>query len=207
MSLNDYLTALGAVIAGLAALAASFYSRRAIEFSRLAQSAAEEATIHASHANVLSANAWVEQYFCNVRQWADEVCDNISVAVYEFKIEGPDRHNSLRTSLQRLSSHIDRGRWFFPNFDNEIHGQHKAAAYQGVRQPILECLIEAHEIVLSALKGTGQIDLEELIACQREFVSEVQQVLNPRRRQDEVERVYAQFAVSERMHANQQGGR
>lgn len=199
MSLTDFLTALGVLVAGLAALLSAHYSKRAIEYSQRAESAAEQANAHADHSNVISANAWLDQYLCNVRSWADEACESISRAIHSAELEGDQRKRELFDVMYRLSAGIDRGRWFFPNLWNDEIGIHKEPAYRGLRQPILDHLVAAYDIVKEMSSAPAAKSITELVHCQRCFVSEVQQVLNPRRRDEEVVRVNKQFAISEKL--------
>lgn len=186
-------------MAGLAALLAGYYSKKTLEYSRRAETAASQANRHADHSNVISANAWLDQYLCNVRLWADEACESIARAMHATKLDPQERERQLFESMYRLSSLIDRGRWFFPNQWNEEVGLPKEPAYRGLRQPILDCLVTAYDAVKELRDSTGNATVAELVHCQRLFVSEVQQVLNPRRREEEVSRINAQFAISERI--------
>ena len=101
--------------------------------------------------------------------------------------------------MYKLSSAIDRGRWFFPNQWNDEIGLHKEPAYRGLRQPILDHLVAAYDLVKNMKAATDGASVSDLVHYQRCFVSEVQQVLNPRRRNEEVERVNKQFTISEKL--------
>jgi hypothetical protein len=209
LSTGDIFTALGVVVAGLAALLAGYYSKKTLQYSQCAERSAQEANDHSVHANVLSANTWLDQYMTNVRLWADEGCECISVAIHAVHGDDSRRDELLLTSIQKLSSLVDRGRWFFPNLWADEYGQNKEPAFRGLRQPILDCLMDAHYAVkrLYELKQNDDIEQEndavhELVHCQRIFVSEVQQVLNPRRREREIERITEQFAISEKLRGN-----
>jgi len=192
-------TGLGVVVAGLAALLAGYYSKRTLEYSNRAQESAAQANNHADNSNVISANAWLDQYLCNVRLWADEACENIARAMHAVNLQPDERNRELYEAMYRISSLIDRGRWFFPNQWSQEYGIEKEPAYRGVRQPILDRLVEAYELAKDLLKLDGKASVAGLLHCQRLFVSEVQQVLNPRRRDREVARIYEQFAISEKL--------
>lgn len=202
MSAGDIFTALSAVIAGLAALLASYYSKRSLEYSSRAERSAKDANDHAHHANVLSANSWLDQYMTNVRAWADDGCDSISIAIHALKAEPSRQDELLFSSLQRISALVDRGRWFFPNLWSDEYGQHKEPAYRGLRQPILDALIDAYHTIEALRESKDQSLISELVHSQRTFVSEVQQVLNPRRREREIERIEEQFAISEKLRGS-----
>ena len=199
MSAGDIFTAIGVVMAGLAALLAGYYSKKTIEYALRAEQSAREANNHSLRANVLSANSWLDQYQANVRVWADEACDCISIAIHAVKADSSRQEELFFTSLHRLSSLIDRGRWFFPNQWNDEYGQHKEPAYHGLRQPILDYLVDAYRIVESLLMTKDNTTIPDLVQCQRLFVSEVQLVFDPRRRDREVERIIKEFAISEKL--------
>lgn len=199
MPLSDIFTGLGVVVAGLAALLSGLYSKRTLEYSNRAQASAAQANNHADNSNVISANAWLDQYLCNVRVWADEASENISRAMHAVNLQPDERNRELYEAMYRISSLIDRGRWFFPNQWNQEYGIKKAPAYRGIRQPILDRLVEAYDLAKNLLKLDDKTSVEGLLHCQRLFVSEVQQVLNPRRRELEIARIYAQFAISEKL--------
>jgi hypothetical protein len=199
MSDGDIFTALSVVVAGLAALLAAYYSKKSLEFAFRAEQSAANANDHAHHANVLSANSWLDQYMTNVRAWADDACDAISIAIHALKAEPSKQDEMLFASLQRVSGLIDRGRWFFPNLWSDEYGQHKEPAYRGVRQPILDSLVDAYRTIETLRVSKDGTYISELVHHQRAFVSEVQQVLNPRRRELEIERIEAQFAISEKL--------
>lgn len=199
MHTGDLLTALGVIVASLAALLAGHFSRKSLAYASRAEKAAKDANEHASEANVLSANSWVDQYMTNVRLWADEACESISTAIHAQKATPSRQEELFITSLQQISALIDRGRWFFPNQWSDEYGQHKEPAYRGLRQPILDSLVEAYTIIDELRNSKDATRVPELMHCQRTFVSEVQQVLNPRRREREIERINEQFAISERL--------
>lgn len=199
MSASDIFTAFGVVMAGLAALLAGYYSKKTLEYSSRAESFARTANHHADHANMLSAQAWLDQYLCNVRAWADEACECISMAIHSSHLEENQRKETLFNALHKISALIDRGRWFFPNQWSDEYGKNKEPAYRGIRQPILDQLVEAYDLIKEIQKSGSFENALLLTHSQRLFVSEVQQVLNPRRRNEEVQRIYEQFAISERL--------
>jgi hypothetical protein len=134
--------------------------------------------------------------------WADEACDSISVAIHASKADISHHDEMLFTSLQRISALLDRGRWFFSNLWSDEYGKHKEPAYRGLRQPILDALFDAYFTIEMLRTTKDSSHITELVHCQRTFVSEVQQVLNPRRREREIERINEQFAISEKLRGS-----
>lgn len=93
--------------------------------------------------------------------------------------------------LVALSILVDRGRMFFPNLNPDKKGAEKEGAYRGHRPPILDTLMWAyHE--LEALTREGGPASEDSAAyfdeCRRLLVSELQAYLDPRRKDEVVER-------------------
>jgi hypothetical protein len=93
--------------------------------------------------------------------------------------------------LVALSILVDRGRMFFPNLNPDKKGAEKEGAYRGHRPPILDTLMWAyHE--LEALTREGGPSSEDSGAyfdeCRRLLVSELQAYLDPRRKDEVVER-------------------
>ncbi|MCI4665099.1 MAG: hypothetical protein MRY74_10310 [Neomegalonema sp.] len=86
----------------------------------------------------------------------------------------------------RLSVLADQGRLYFPNFSPEARGAEKPSAYRGARQPVLDGVILAFDVV-RCLDRLHEIDegelLDILFDLRRVVVSEVQFSTDPRRRE------------------------
>ncbi len=90
-----------------------------------------------------------------------------------------------------LSTLVDRGRMFFPNLNPDKKGAEKEGAYRGHRPPVLDALMWTyHE--LEALTREGGPSSDDSAAyideCRRLLVSELQSYLDPRRKDEVVER-------------------
>lgn len=86
------------------------------------------------------------QMDAEVLAWAHEVINLVSQAEALARGCGvtyaPDEFRRIaHETAQSLSAAADRGRLFFPNLTPDAHGQHKEAAFQGFRQPILDAVI------------------------------------------------------------------
>jgi len=93
--------------------------------------------------------------------------------------------------LVALSTLVDRGRMFFPNLNPDKKGAEKEGAYRGHRPPVLDALMWTyHE--LEALTREGGPSSDDSAAyideCRRLLVSELQSYLDPRRKDEVVER-------------------
>ena len=83
----------------------------------------------------------------------------------------------------RLSSLIDRGRFFIPNYVPDEVGVEKPAAFRGLRHPALDLLVAAEQLLAGAdrqlLKQCPSLRAAR-VQIKREFVSHVQEILDPR---------------------------
>src|SRR5262249_19038621 len=93
-----------------------------------------------------------------------------------------ERSLALATTLSAL---IDEGRWFFPNVGRRPTDLDKPGAYRGTRQAILDHVVAVYESI-NELQRNEDVPREGLVAriveARRQFVSEVQQAVDPRRR-------------------------
>lgn len=90
-----------------------------------------------------------------------------------------------------LSTAVDQGRMFFPNISPDTKGAEKEGAFRGSRPPILDALMFAYyEVQALSRQGgpTGDNSAEFIEDCRRLLVSELQAHLDPRRRDEILER-------------------
>ena len=126
------------------------------------------------------------EVFAWVHEAIDAVSEAISLADGRGKIYAADefRTRAFETG-HKLSSIADRGRLLFPNEAPDAHGQNKEGAFQGYRQPILDAVVFACA-QLARLEAEGGPDKDAegvLTRCRRLLVSEAQNALDPRRRE------------------------
>ncbi|MFC4861218.1 hypothetical protein ACS8MQ_08770 [Pseudomonas sp. MAHUQ-62] len=193
---GDVATWLATAVAIISAVAAA-------KSSRVAEKHQEEASHHTkSSANLLEKEhqlklrEWTDQYFNSVRSWAEQVCLAISEATHI--VDGPELSDEVKLPiLVRLSSLIDTGRWYFPNQWVDDYGVHKETAYRGLRQPILDCVVSAYDLLRDSQYSEDV--KEDLVKAQREFVSHIQVVLDPGKREQEIKKILVEFEESERL--------
>lgn len=122
----------------------------------------------------------------------DAVSHGIALARGRGHAYGGDEYVRLQhEAAQRLSSLADRGRLFFPNEAPDRHGQGKEAAFQGYRQPILDAIVFACERV-HRIEHASEPDEDAaafLTRCRRLLVSEAQNAIDPRRREQMLRRL------------------
>lgn len=126
----------------------------------------------------------------DVLRWTESCVDVLSEceALFEFTSPAnlaPDTRARLLWLRHRLSALIDHGRLFFPNSNPDRKGVDKPAAYQGFRQRILSRLVAAYGVVskFERLRSDEHRTerLKRLNELRREFVSEAQLAIDPRR--------------------------
>jgi len=145
----------------------------------------------------IEAAKWRREYFSDLVKWSDESMLLLSEALHLCDLDPQkcekgkffDTRHALRI---KLSAQIDKGRWFFSNYATDQHGQHKEAAFRGYRSPVLNGLVFAYRAVTSlngmdAAKNTeARVEIER---GKRLFTSEIQQVLDPRTRDEEFKKL------------------
>lgn len=126
----------------------------------------------------------------DIIRWSDEVIAVLADANEMLCEKGesyPDAEFRIHRSATRarVSALIDRGRLFFPNLKSKVgHGADKEAGYQGHRQPVLDALVGAYDLLDKAASQPGP-DLESAAALRvmrRQFVAEVFKAVDPERR-------------------------
>jgi hypothetical protein len=144
----------------------------------------------------LDHQSWADEYFREITHWACEVSTAISVAIHN---SGRDDEERKLDALITLSACIDMGRWYFPNRFHDEQGKNKEPAYRGVRQPILDWVVRAYDI-LDGRMATGDTR-SALVECQRQFVSYIQQRLDPRSREKIVSRILLDYVDVDKLRA------
>ena len=92
---------------------------------------------------------------------------------------------------RRISSMVDRGRLFFPNVNPASKGAEKEGAYRGHRPPVLDAMMFAYYEVQEISRSNGPSPQDSagfIFDCRRLLVSELQAHLDPRRRDEIVDR-------------------
>jgi len=137
------------------------------------------------------------QYFADLRSWADEASATLSKCVHLCDVD-PVRCEEREFFERRLelraevSSLIDRGRWYFPNVHHEQVGVHKEPAFRGLRQSTLDALVAAYGLLgrLSCHDHEPNLGMRrQFVSQSRTFVSEIQEVLDPRTQAEEFKRL------------------
>lgn len=125
----------------------------------------------------------------DVIRWSDEVILELAL-IHELLSEkgqgypDADFRSRRSTARARLSAMIDRGRLFFPNIRDGKKGVDKEEAFQGSRQPALEVLVQAYDLIGKAGgdPGPDAKSCEALMGLRRRFVAEVFKAVDPERR-------------------------
>lgn len=117
-------------------------------------------------------------------QWLRETLEAFADAE-SLCLLGPSGAGGENTRIaQRFSILADQGRISFPNLRPGDRGHENPEAYQGVRQPAINAVILAHDLMqaLPDLDAPGELLQSILFDCRRVLVSEVQRSVDPRRR-------------------------
>lgn len=195
---GDLATWIAAIVAIYSAFAARQSSKAADQYQEEAAQEARRAADLLEKNHDLELRSWTDQYFSSVRTWADQVCSAISEAIHLVSHQDLSEA-SKHPVLVKLSHLIDTGRWHFPNQWSEDYGVGKEPAYRGVRQPVLDCIVEAYD-ALKASRGREDVR-DTLWSVQRVFVSHIQDTLDPRSREQEIRRILEEFEQSQRLRS------
>ena len=179
---GDYATLIqlmSAAIASLAACASIYFSIRTRRDSLTQQ-----------RVEVLSLK---HDFDSDLRKWAEEVSEQMTEAIFlcdldPVELAKGEFFQKQHAICTRLSALIDRGRWFLPNIKENEKGQDKPGAYRGSRQPSLDYVVASFNFVtnLDCLEQTPNRELQsQLIETKKEFVTELQKLLDPREREKE----------------------
>ncbi|CAE6694265.1 hypothetical protein R69619_00400 [Paraburkholderia nemoris] len=196
IQMGDVATWVATAVAIASAFAAARASKAADKYQAEAAQCARRSADLLEKNHQLSKRSWTDQHFDAVRAWADQVCCAVSEATHLVEQPQP-LADAKKSVLVRLSTLIDTGRWYFPNQWNDDYGLHKESAYRGIRQPVLDCIVTAYNELRSA-NADSDANVK-IVAAQREFVSHIQTVLNPRAREQEIKKILDEFEVSERL--------
>lgn len=198
IEIGDIATWLATAVAIVSAIAAARSSKSADRYQEEAAQHTKKSAELLEKEHQLKLREWTDQYFNSVRAWAEQVSHAISEATHI--IEHPELNGEhKRPVLIKLSSLIDTGRWYFPNQWTDDYGTHKEPAYRGIRQAVLDCVVEAYDLLRDS-EPTESLKTE-LVAAQRKFVSYIQDVLDPRKREQEIKKILIEFEVSERLRS------
>jgi hypothetical protein len=163
-----------ATVAALSAGVSMYYSRRSTWY---AQRSAQN------------------QYEGSMRLWAETTVDVTGELVELLSRENGEREFNERSGQlrARLRCQIDKGRWYFPNVHPDLKGSWKPPAFRGIRQRILNVLVDFFDAVDKADWSDRQSAFTQVEGLHREFVSEVQQRLDPTTRDDNYQKFVAQY--------------
>lgn len=150
---------------------------------------------YAENALKIEMHVQKREFKAAVREWGFEAIDAINDALFlcaEQAITEDQFTGRLYEARRRISATIDKGRLFLPNEAHDEHGTYKGAAYRGFRPPALNVLVAAYNM-------TFQFNEKELAEnrdlfdrfwnLRKEFVSELQVVVDPRENAAELDRL------------------
>ncbi len=168
--------------------------RTATSSSRMSQSQLDtttrqgdaEAKIAALHAEVTHEQTRLQRD-TDIIRWAG-VAVGLLAEMAELPVtemEDDARRRRWHSLRHRLSTQIDIGRFYFPNYGAEFYKTDNPAAFRGRRQQVLAFLVEAYDIfdeddTLGDLT-TRRACKQALVAERQNFISEVQRFIDPSR--------------------------
>ena len=145
-----------------------------------------EAKIAALHTEVTHEQTRLQRD-TDIIRWAGEAV-GLLAEMAELPVTEMEEDTRLRrwhALRHKLSTQIDIGRFYFPNYGKDIYGQENPTAFRGRRQRVLEFLVEAYD-VFDEEDVTGDLTTRRackkaLVAERQNFISEVQRFIDPSR--------------------------
>lgn len=137
-----------------------------------------------------------QEYFRDLRQWADRAIELLTEAIFLARLDrskqNPEAFEERWSRCRRdLSALIEQGRLFLPNQAADGIGADKSPAYQGFRSPGLNPLVKAYTLLGDFYREPGRFPARattnELWDLRKEFVSYIQNLLDPQARRKMLE--------------------
>lgn len=132
----------------------------------------------------LGATTFTADWHRDLRTWASDAIDVLSESTYAVPSHNVTAQLSpelSRASRARLSALVDRGRFFLPNYNHDEIGTDRPLAYRGLRHPAIDLLVAAHDVLENGVNLDGFTSQRHaLVTIRREFVSQIQEILDPR---------------------------
>jgi len=132
------------------------------------------------------------QYYSALQKWADDVVDTMTETIFlcllQDKLGNGDFFTKRHSARAKLSALIDRGRWFIPNELLDQYGKDKPKAFRGFRPPALNYIVNYYDILKKIGDNSYEANRplrETLWTTRKQFVSEIQDILDPREREKE----------------------
>jgi hypothetical protein len=132
--------------------------------------------------------ALVNEYFKQLLEWHGETVEILISLRNSVSQDGMPERSVL---MCKLSSQIEKGRFFFPNIDlKDDFGSEKPEAYQGYRNLAIDFLVYSYNLFS---KKNPSHYLKHAENMQREFTSIVFQVVRPRKNLQEIKKLTNRF--------------
>lgn len=145
-----------------------------------------EARIAALHTEVTHEQTRLQRD-TDIIRWAGETLATLAemAELPVTEMEDDARRRRWHSLRHRLSTQIDIGRFYFPNYGAEFYQTDNPAAFRGRRQRVLAFLVEAYDIfderdTLGDLT-TRRACKKALVGERQNFISEVQRFIDPSR--------------------------
>jgi hypothetical protein len=120
-------------------------------------------------------------YEDGMRVWAERTVDATGRLLELLSNDGgqADFDEKSGSLLATLRCQIDKGRWYFPNLHHDKKGETKPLAFRGIRQKVVNVLVDLYDAVKKLDWKNRAAVYQTVETLHREFVSELQQRLDP----------------------------
>ncbi len=133
----------------------------------------------------------VERDYCDqLLRWHASVVD----ILIELCARSDRNSDANRSSLIKLSSLIEQGRFYFPNIAPENYGQEKPPAYRGYRNIALDFLVASYKL---HHKPHTEANKKQAEILQRHFTSIVFEIVRPADRLSTIRKLTDRYFVKD----------
>ncbi len=129
-----------------------------------------------------------ENYYCELLSWYSRtnlIIKQIILGIENKCFYGDENREKRVRLLSELSSEIDYGRFYFPNELIGCYGNEKPSAYRGVKVEMLQILVDIYDY---SKDSQGKEATEDLVELQRQYTSNLFNIINPRIRNKDLKR-------------------
>jgi hypothetical protein len=139
----------------------------------------------------------LNEYTKQLLEWHGETVE----ILIKLRLNTELKKNYDKTELlAKLSSQIEKGRFFFPNINLKDHfGNEKQTAYQGYRNLTLDFLVYSFNLFSEESASDYIKHAEEL---QREFTSIVFEIVRPKENLEEIRKLTDKYFTKEHIFEN-----
>jgi len=136
-----------------------------------------------------------DDYSNQIMAWYSEVIEVLMLIKLNLKFRSGNNSNDLA----KLSSLIERGRFFFPNFDKgDSYGRDKPDAYRGYRNLALDFLVALYNLYNNPTRPGKDIGNANILS--QNFTSIIFEILRPKEKLDTIRSITNKYFIKNKSY-------